>query len=309
MQDLHFTAVDVETANSSYASICQVAAVQVRAGRVVDQRTWYVRPHASVADFSPRNVQIHGITPDMVHGAPDWHASVGTLTGLAGEHPLVAFNTAFDKSAIRQACEVSGLPAPVNDFHCALALSRRLLQLQRHRLPDVAQHLGLGAFQHHDAGEDARIAAEIVLELARREGASHVEHLWPTRPAGASAGSAASKYFSRAYTASTQDLPKPSTAADPGHPFHGKHVVLTGDLESMGRWEAMEAIAAMGGTNGKGVTKKTGVLIIGDGRRSVTAIDLAGGSSKERKAYAYMAAGQEILLVTEPEFLQLTRRS
>ncbi|GHD05105.1 exonuclease domain-containing protein [Zhihengliuella salsuginis] len=307
MHDLNFTAVDVETANSSYASICQVAAVQVRAGRIIGQHTWYVRPEAGVGEFTPRNTQIHGITGDMVVGAPGWRESMGRLAELAGEHPYVAFNTAFDKSAISQACGLSGVAAPANDFHCALVLARRLLQLPRHRLPDVAQHLGIGAFQHHDAGEDARVAAEIVLELARRERASHVSHLWPARPAPSAGASAASKYYGRAYTASSKELPAPSPTADPSHPFHGRHVVLTGDLESMGRWEAMEAIAANGGTNGKGVTKKTGVLVVGDGRRSVTAAELAAGSSKERKAHAYMAAGQEILLITEPDFLRLTR--
>ncbi|MCO1340289.1 hypothetical protein BJH93_15575 [Kocuria polaris] len=70
MQDLNFTAVDVETANSSYASICQIAAVQVRAGRVIGRHTWYVRPEASVGEFTPRNTEIHGITRDMVIGAP-----------------------------------------------------------------------------------------------------------------------------------------------------------------------------------------------------------------------------------------------
>jgi len=307
VQDLNFTAVDVETANSSYASICQVAAVQVRGGRVVDQRAWYVRPHVSVGEFTARNTAIHGISAGMVAGAPDWRESMDLLYGAAGEHPLVAFNTAFDKSAIRQACELSGLPAPANDFHCALALSRRLLRLPRHRLPDVAEHLGLGAFRHHDAGEDARVAAEIVLELARRERAAHVAELWPARPAPAAGGSAASKFYGRAYTASSKELPAPSTTADPAHPFNGRHVVLTGDLESMGRWEAMEAIAAHGGTNGKSVTKKTAVLVVGDGRSRVAPADLAAGSSKERKAHAYMAAGQEILVLTEPDFLLLTR--
>ncbi|MCO1340288.1 hypothetical protein BJH93_15570 [Kocuria polaris] len=232
---------------------------------------------------------------------------MGRLNELAGEHPYVAFNTAFDKSAISQACRLSGVAFPANDFHCALVLARRVLQLPRHRLPDVAQHLGLGAFQHHDAGEDARVAAEIVLELARRERASHVSQLWPAQRARPDSGTGASKFYGRAYTASSRELPAPSTTADPAHPFHGRHVVLTGDLESMGRWEAMEAIAAHGGTNGKGVTKKTAVLVVGDGRRGVTSADLAAGSSKERKAHAYAAAGQEILVLTEPDFLLLTR--
>ena len=66
----------------------------------------------------------------------------------------------------------------------------------------------------------------------------------------------------------------------------------------------MEKIASLGGINGKGVTKKTAFLLVGDGKTH-RSIDLENGTTKEKKAAAYMAAGQDLTVLTETDFLRL----
>ena len=57
------------------------------------------------------------------------------------------------------------------EYSCTLVISRAAWpSLYSHRLPDVASHCGI-LFQHHDAAEDARACAEILLRISAASGA------------------------------------------------------------------------------------------------------------------------------------------
>ncbi|MCQ1956991.1 exonuclease domain-containing protein [Arthrobacter sp. zg-Y826] len=308
MSGLNFTAIDVETANSQRASVCAVGIVQVRNGEISETFEWHVTPPTGLDSFLPRNIAIHGITPEMVQAADNsWAESLDAIRTLAGDFPLVAYNAPFDKSVIHESSRLSGLTPPVNEFHCALALAKRHLTLEKYRLPLVAAHLGIAPFTHHDAGSDAAACAQVVLALAERHELWDVSALWA--PARIERGEAALKpsAFSRGNKSPIAELPQPNLTADSSHPFFGRQVIMTGDMESYDRWEAMEKIASLGGINGKGVTKKTAFLLIGDGKTHAT-IDLENGTTKERKAAAYMAAGQDLTVLTESDFVKLVNK-
>ncbi|MFB0833670.1 exonuclease domain-containing protein [Arthrobacter halodurans] len=300
---MNFTTIDVETANSSRGSVCAVGMCQVRGGKIVKTMEWYVRPPGGMDSFDPRNTSIHGITAEMVREASTWAASLETIRGLAESYPLIAYNAAFDRSAIVQASESVGLLVPSNDFHCALLLTRRVLALEAYKLPLVAQELGIDEFEHHRPGADAVACAQVVLALAGQEGARTVDDLWPPTSTPAPRTKSAN-YWSQDAKARVADLPQPNPEAPTDHPFHGHQVIFTGELQALGRWEAMELVAHQGGNNGKSVTKKTGFLVV-SGAATVDEVNLATGTTKERKAATYIAQGQEIRVLTEHEFLQL----
>nr|WP_231708789.1 exonuclease domain-containing protein [Arthrobacter sp. zg-Y20] len=303
---MNFTAIDVETANNQRASVCAVGIVQVRNGKISETFEWHVTPPTGLDSFHPRNIAIHGITPEIVRAADNtWADSLDAIQTLAEDHPLVAYNAPFDKSVLHASSLFSGLTPPSNDFHCALALAKRLLTMEKYRLPLVAAELGLDSFTHHDAGSDAAACAQIVLALSERHGLRTVADLWT--PAGGGIRTEQSlrpSAFSRGNKSPISELPQPDPAADPSHPFFGRQVIMTGDLVSYSRWDAMEKIASLGGINGKGVTKKTAFLLVGDGKTHAS-VDLENGTTKEKKAAAYMAAGQDLTVLTESDFLQL----
>ena len=64
---MNFLALDVETANADYSSICQIGIAEFRDGQVVSKWSTLINPEAYFDDF---NVQIHGITEDDVEDAP-----------------------------------------------------------------------------------------------------------------------------------------------------------------------------------------------------------------------------------------------
>ena len=62
-----FFALDVETANPWYGSICQIGLVSSVGGTIVEDWNFLINPECYFDHF---NVQIHNITEEMVLGAP-----------------------------------------------------------------------------------------------------------------------------------------------------------------------------------------------------------------------------------------------
>ena len=53
VQGLDFTAVDVETANDNWGSVCQIGAVRFRDGEETESRTWLCTPPPGLEHFEP----------------------------------------------------------------------------------------------------------------------------------------------------------------------------------------------------------------------------------------------------------------
>ncbi|WP_093944561.1 exonuclease domain-containing protein [Actinoalloteichus hoggarensis] len=174
---MRFAAFDTETANEKRGSVCSVGLVVVDGGRVVRRYSTLCRPPAGLDYFAPRNTAVHGITEDRVHAAPAFAEVLAELVVAVGDRVLVAHNASFDISVIRQACDQEGLAYPALRFGCTWTWAKRLLDIPRHRLPDVARHLGLPLGTHHDAADDAEACAGVCLELMRRTGVGSVEEL------------------------------------------------------------------------------------------------------------------------------------
>ena len=296
MHGISFTAIDFETANSFRASACAVGLTKVRSGQVVEQVSWLMKPLPGFEEFHPVNVGIHGITAAQVRHEPDWRGVYGPMMDFIGEDALVGHNVSFEKSVISKANEACGLPAPTVDFHCTLVLARKHLELAHYTLSDVVGALELPAFNHHDAGDDARASALIAIELARRNGASSLEALWP---AAHSAAARMPSYYSAGYTRKLADLPKANSGANPYGPLFGQTIVFSGDLAAMPRVAAQDAAAAKGATISNSTTKKVTMVVCAEIER--------GGrpSAKVKRATELASAGQNIQVIGEQQFLRL----
>lgn len=169
---LNFVALDVETANQDWASICQIGVVKIIDGVPAESESWLCQPPESASAFDPVNVGIHGITAADVADAPAFAERVPALQDFVGELPILAHNAQFDATALRRASQASKVAVAETPFGCSLALSRhsdvRDLKLANHKLPTVAEALGVELSKHHDALADAKAAAGIVVALARR---------------------------------------------------------------------------------------------------------------------------------------------
>ena len=169
MVNLTFNAIDVETANRNRASICQIGIAQVRAGEIHETLSILVNPEEP---FESINTSIHGIEADSVRDANTLPGIYSWLHKLIEGTTLVS-HTAFDRQALEKAISKYGLPAPgVRWLDSAKIASHAWPEKYRRggrSLKKIGADLGI-KFQHHDAGEDSRVAAEILLRAYQYTG-------------------------------------------------------------------------------------------------------------------------------------------
>jgi DNA polymerase III subunit epsilon len=324
---LDFTAIDFETANGFRGSPCAVGLTKVRGGVVVEEASWLMRPPEGHDRFDHQNVRIHGIGPEDVAHAPRFGELFPEIGAFIGGDVLVAHNAAFDMGVIRSGLEVSGLPGPGYHYACTVVLSRRCYSLVSNSLPYAAEEAGVPLVNHHDAAEDARACAGILVDIARRNGADSVAELYlslglalPHQPAFDPALDGFSKATMTALAALEGQAsgrsrpfgsgwpeeganPEPNPDADPVHPLFGQTVVFTGEL-GMPRPEAKLRAAEAGARPESRVTARTTVLVVGDG---FSATDLRSGrlTGKARRVLELHERGQRIEVLSEGEFLQM----
>jgi DNA polymerase-3 subunit epsilon len=158
-----FIAVDVETAAYDVASICQIGLAFVRFDRSIETYSTYIDPCTRFADG---NTRLHGINAETVRDSPTFAEALPELRLVLEAHPLVQ-HSRFDEKAFDTACRFSQLPILKSIWTDSVAVARKAWPEFRgnggHGLANLKKELGL-QFQHHDAGEDARAAAEVILK-------------------------------------------------------------------------------------------------------------------------------------------------
>ncbi|MCV2893726.1 exonuclease domain-containing protein [Lentibacter sp. XHP0401] len=156
-----FFALDVETANYDRSSICQLGLACVREDNSIETWVTLVDPKTDRWVFS----DLHGITRDMVEGAPTIGAVITFLEDALTQRTIYQ-HSGFDRSAIRAACNELDRVEPDWHWQDSVSVARtawpELKGNGGHGLASLKTHLGL-RFEHHDAGEDARAAAQVVL--------------------------------------------------------------------------------------------------------------------------------------------------
>lgn len=162
-----FVALDVETANNDRGSICQIGVACVRPDNTIV--TWKAHVDPQVQEW--RFTYLHGISAKTVAGAPLFAEVMKVLRGaLAGL--TVYQHSGFDCSAITAACQKARLSSPDWAWRDSVQVARQAWpELEGnggHGLANLKTVLSL-SFDHHDAGEDARAAAQVVL-LAEQVG-------------------------------------------------------------------------------------------------------------------------------------------
>ncbi|WIM72236.1 exonuclease domain-containing protein [Corynebacterium suedekumii] len=320
---LNLIGFDVETANADIGSICQIGVVRIVDGVEVAAGSWLCRPPAGIDHFQPGNVAVHGITPDDVADQPTFAERLPQLLEFIGDLPVVAHNAQFDAIATLRACLASDLAVPPLTYGCSLALSRAArLGLSSHRLPVVAQALGVDLAHHHDAASDARAAAMIIVELARRAGhrgdfpllhqaqgftlgGLEGDRAWPVLKIRSGTAVAVQERHTepapeKQYPEESGEVggarpgsrwpprtPSPRRTRTPIPPTRcsGRTSPSRGISSRFDKGQLWQDMAQLGADIGKNVTKKTTILVAGS---------WATKTSKQKRAEELIAKGQEI---------------
>ncbi|MEV4440716.1 DEDDh family exonuclease [Streptomyces sp. NPDC049577] len=166
-----YAVVDVETTGLARDDrIVSAAVYQLDArGRVEDR--WYTLVNP---ERDPGPVWIHGLTSEVLEGAPLFGEIAGEFAKRLDGRVLVAHNAAFDWAMIAREYARARADVPVRQRLCTIALSKELrLPLPNHKLESLAAHYGVVQQRAHHALDDARVLAEAFrpsLHRAAREG-------------------------------------------------------------------------------------------------------------------------------------------
>ncbi|WP_278530167.1 exonuclease domain-containing protein [Enterococcus asini] len=309
---VNFVAIDFETANRNRASACSVGMTKVRDGIIADTYYSLINPEC---EFDVYNTYIHGIDSIMVQGEKTYAEIYTDILDFSEDLPLVAHYAPFDMGVIRDSNDRYSISDFKKQYFDSYYLSTQYIQSLNYKLSSLADMIGF-TFNHHDALEDAKACATIILYLCSENGFDSIPDLM---------GNARYKRFGfidGAIGSGFHRSRKPGVhgrghgldiktilasidldSLDHNHIFYNTHACFTGKLESMPRTEAMTLFAQCGGTPEKGVTAKTNFLIMGD--QDIRVVGESGKSSKIKKAEDLLSKGKKIQLLGENEFLRM----
>ncbi|WP_327716277.1 DEDDh family exonuclease [Streptomyces sp. NBC_00490] len=153
-----YAVVDVETTGLA------------RDDRIISAAVYRLDAHGEVEDHwytlvnperDPGPVWIHGLTSDVLQGAPLFPDIVEEFSSRLDGRVLVAHNAVFDWQMIAREYARAEREAPVRQRLCTIALSKELaLPLPNHKLESLAAHFGVVQQRAHHALDDARVLAE-----------------------------------------------------------------------------------------------------------------------------------------------------
>ena len=157
-----FIALDVETAGKTNGGICQIGLCFVCCTGSLQTYSVLIDPEEPFERF---NTDLHGISAETVKGAGTFPTVYAALFDVLNMHSLVQHST-YDEKALTAACARYGLPMITSHWTNSVTIARQAWPAMKgaggHGLANLKKHLGLD-FHHHDAGEDARASATVIL--------------------------------------------------------------------------------------------------------------------------------------------------
>ena len=284
-KDLTFNAIDVETANTDRASICQIGIVHVVDGEIQDTWKSYINPEDW---FDPWIVEIHGITEAMVASSPTM-PDVRDELRMRLRGSTVVSHTSFDRVAFERAMLKYNLEQlQVNWLDSAKVVRRTWSKYSKrgYALKNVASDLEI-EFNHHDALEDARATALIMLRVLNASDLGIQEWITQTAP----------RTSRPRETITYEDLQGKVDGV-----LHGETLVFTGALE-MTRPEATQKAVKAGCVVMGSVSKKVSILVVGT--QDKHKLNGMSKSNKHRKAEELISQGYDVQIISESDFIDL----
>lgn len=148
---MNFTAIDFETAQGYRWSICQVGLVRIENDEITQKLDILVQPPDNY--YWKQFTEIHGITKDMTKDAPSFDKVWPLIEPFITGQNVVAHNSAFDFSCIKQTLDWYGVEVPEFIGHCTYRIFGQSLS-------NLSSRYGI-TLDHHNAISDALACADL----------------------------------------------------------------------------------------------------------------------------------------------------
>lgn len=278
-----FTIVDLETTglDTNFDEIIELGAVRIRDGIIVDTFQKLVKPQNPIDEFI---TELTGITNDMLANAATIEEVFPDYISFIGNDVIVGHNVNFDINFIYDTLYWLDKKTFTNDFIDTMRMARKVLkELKHHRLSDLKSYYKIDSEAHRSIG-DCMSTFDIYNLLWKDAENNNID------------------FNTKKSNLKATDI-LANGEPDINNPIYGQTVVFTGTLERMTRRDAMQIVANIGGINGDNVTKKTNLLVLGNGDYQCILKD--GKSNKHKKAEQLICAGADLQIISEDVFFDM----
>lgn len=302
-----FIAVDFETATEKRDSACAIGIAAVKDRKIVDTFYSLIQPPENF--YSPHNIEIHKITPDMTNTALPFSEIWGEqkLYHLFSSALVVSHNAPFDMAVLY--ASISPWASRQLDFKYidSMSIAKDFVHGVK-SLEHCAEHFSISMGTHHNALDDAKTCANIVLHCLNLSGYQCIDQFC-IRTTNVKIRNFSDMIPKKSSTqkkyqnVSAKYIVPDKTEFDPSHPFYQKYIAFTGDL-SLARPEMMKLAANVGAIPKDDISRKINYLVIGTFQPEY--VDGNGLSRKQRKAIDLNEKEKSnIQFISEKEFFDI----
>lgn len=325
---MNFVALDIETANSSPKSVCEVGLVRFESG--IETASWssIVRPKSD-SELHPINFGTHGISQEEILAAPYLNEVWDEICEFVDNYPIVAHGATQDLSKLFQSAKSAmndDWAFPSSEYLCSLVLTRnsKVFGVKSFSLRSLTEHLSLdtpditrNGLIVHSALTDARASGLIMSELMARKNERDIKKVSEslgvrvgkilnrtiTQKAVSESNSRSFKRMNFSDFQETKESLQDSGNFFYNHPLANRAIALTLSLKSLSEKEFALVCAIVDAELKSGVSSKLDFLVEGldpSGKYE------HGKTGKSQKARELISSGKAaITLLGEQEFLDL----
>lgn len=169
---MNFTAIDFETAHLYFP--CEIGLTKVENGIITESASYLIKS-ACFPYMNPNNELIHGISNKDIEFSKTFDDLWETIKPWLENQYIVAHNAVFDMWVLRSILAHYDIAIPWIDYFCSIRLSRKVWKkLPSYSLKNLGDYHNI-QFNHHRAGDDAKVCALITLKAFKDSNCFEVE--------------------------------------------------------------------------------------------------------------------------------------
>ncbi len=165
-----FVAFDTETSGAYPigSEIVEFGAVKWKGGQEIGHLQFLLKPREPMSAFI---IGIHGITNEMVAGAPLMSEKISEIKDFCEGSIMMAHHAPFDMGFLALDFEKNKMLPPQSQVLCTSLLSRKVIpESVNHKLQTLIKYLKIDGGTAHRALDDARACLHVGLECMNRLG-------------------------------------------------------------------------------------------------------------------------------------------
>lgn len=282
-----YVVFDVETTGFSPRNdkIIEIGAVKVRDNKIVDELSSLIK-----IDFELPSIikTLTGISDeDLFYGEPE-KETLEKFVSFVGQDYLIGHNVKFDINFVS-----AGINRQLdNEYFDTMTLTRRIFKNWPHyRLKDLKNNFNISEEQAHRALSDVKTTYHAFNILKNEYKKLNLNTFFVPRYQSQSLKLKDKISFENYHLDETSFI-------------YNKKIVFTGSLNKFKRNEAIEISKIIGAIPEKNnVTKSTNILVVGDIDYKYTKGNKE--TSKMKKAKMLIEQGQDLIIITESDFLDI----